>query len=389
MASPGRVQPPLRVAFLACSLDEGGTELHALRLASALPSIGIQPFLAHTPPSGPLLASYRDQGIPTAAFPVKRFRSGTFLTAARAFRAWLVREGIVVVHSQDLYANIAGAVWMAGLQTPLLASRRWEETPYARLLRLASRAASRRADAIVCNAPYLARHVHETQPSLAARSVVIPNLLEPQSFTPPPAHFRSQLRARLSLPQDALVAGVVARLDPLKGHDLLLKALAQVRARGVPLYLLVVGDGPTRSTLEALTCRLHLQEAVRFSGHLGRDPSPFHGCDLAVLSSHSEGSPNSLVEAMAAGVPVVATAVGGVPDLIVPGATGLLVPAGDVEALAGALTGLATSSTLRLALGAAAARAASDRHAPDTVLPRWAMLYRQMAERRPPGAGRS
>ncbi len=135
------------------------------------------------------------------------------------------------------------------------------------------------------------------------------------------------------MPADALVVGTVARLDPVKHLQTLVEAVAQLAHRGRQVHVLVIGDGPERDSLERETRARRLEHAVHFLGHRDDARAWLPGMDVYVNSSISEGISLTILEAMAAGVPVVATAVGGTPE-IVTDEVGRLVPARDPSALA-------------------------------------------------------
>jgi sugar transferase (PEP-CTERM/EpsH1 system associated) len=137
--------------------------------------------------------------------------------------------------------------------------------------------------------------------------------------------------------QDGVVIGCIARLAPGKDHETILAAFARVSQTIPKAQLLIVGDGPLRSHLEARVRELGLRESVQFLGTQDDIPRILSQMDVFVLASREEGLPMSVLEAMAAGVPVVATPVGGVPQLIEHGKTGLLVPPGDSVTLANAV----------------------------------------------------
>jgi glycosyltransferase involved in cell wall biosynthesis len=145
---------------------------------------------------------------------------------------------------------------------------------------------------------------------------------------------RARARAELGLPPAAFVLGWVGRLSVEKGGDVLVEALA--RLRDLPLLACVVGDGPERPALERRSARLGLAEQIRWSGVRADAGRLFRAFDAFVLSSRTEGTPMVLLEAMHAGVPVVASAVGGVPD-VVGAQEGWLVAPEDPDALAAAL----------------------------------------------------
>lgn len=167
---------------------------------------------------------------------------------------------------------------------------------------------------------------------------------------------RAQARRQLGLPPEGTIALFVGLLVPVKGLDTLLDALARMADRGCRLVL--VGEGPSRAPLEAQAAALGLLARVRFAGQrpAGEIPRWLVAANLLVLPSLSEGRPNVVLEAHACGLPVVATAVGGTPELVTHGEDGLLVPAADAVALAAALDELVADGERRRALGAAGRR---------------------------------
>jgi glycosyltransferase involved in cell wall biosynthesis len=130
---------------------------------------------------------------------------------------------------------------------------------------------------------------------------------------------------------------MVGRLSHEKGHLDFLEALAALKRRGVNFHALIVGEGPERAPIERLRARLQLTAAVTLGGQQN-DVRPYYAAaTLYVMPSHSEGSPNALLEAMAAGKPVVASEVGGIPEIVTGGRNGLLTPPRNPQALAGAI----------------------------------------------------
>jgi glycosyltransferase involved in cell wall biosynthesis len=174
---------------------------------------------------------------------------------------------------------------------------------------------------------------------------------------PPPARERlAELRRRFGLPEGAPVVGTVAVLRAQKRLDLWLEAALRVLAAKPEVHFLIVGDGPLRQDLETAAERLGIVKTVHFAG-LQEDVQPYLALfDLFLMSSEFEGLPLALLEAMAAGVPVVATAVGGVPEVVEDGLDGVLVPAGDPQALAAAVLALLTDPPRRARLSEAGRR---------------------------------
>jgi glycosyltransferase involved in cell wall biosynthesis len=206
----------------------------------------------------------------------------------------------------------------------------------------------------------------------------------PHFACPPQAEAdRQALRAKLGVPKADLVIVCVARIDPLKDHETLLEAAALASRSGASLALVCLGAERDRgaSLAEALKRRaasLGLEERVLWAGHQ-RDVRPWlHAADAAALTSREECAPLALVEAGAAGLPLVGTRVGGIPEIVRPGQTGFLIRPGDAAACARAFGELARDTELRRSLGSgalAAARREFDAAAGDA---RWAELIEML-----------
>ena len=188
---------------------------------------------------------------------------------------------------------------------------------------------------------------------------VIPNGIPVAAFSAPRVR-RGAWRAGLGLPDDAVIFTCVARLSAQKNVGALLQAFAGVRGGGAT-RLLLCGDGEERRPLELEARRLGLGERVRFLGSRTDVPEVLGASDVFVLPSLYEGHPLSVMEAMAAGLPVIATAVGGVPEVVRAGETGLLVQPGGVAALAAAMERLAGDAAERGRLGRRGAQVAAAR----------------------------
>lgn len=148
------------------------------------------------------------------------------------------------------------------------------------------------------------------------------------------------LREQLGIARDATVVGVIGRLAHVKGLDIMLLAWAGIVTRHAAARLLIVGDGPERAELEQQAASLGVADSVIFAGHHSDIPECLAAIDLAVVPSRSEGFPMALIEQMAAGLPVVAAAVGGIPEIISDGINGVLVPPENPAELAAAVSRL-------------------------------------------------
>ncbi|MHB8378030.1 MAG: glycosyltransferase [Dehalococcoidia bacterium] len=173
---------------------------------------------------------------------------------------------------------------------------------------------------------------------------VVPYGVDVDRFRPAPREART-----------TVTVGAVSRLSPEKGFAHLLRAVAVLGARGVTVELVLAGDGPSRRELEGLAADLGIAERVAFLGEVAHDdvPAVLQGLDVFAMPSTWEGFGVSAIEASAMELPVVASDIHGIPDVVVDGETGILVPARDVDAIASAISRLAGDPALRRAMGAA------------------------------------
>lgn len=194
--------------------------------------------------------------------------------------------------------------------------------------------------------------------------VIVPNGFELDAFQADWQPRRARFRAGLGLPEGTVAIGIVGRLVPIKHHSLFLEAFARLRAlTQVPVHAVLIGDGELRAEVEAQARALSLAfdtaaartpgACLTFTSWITDVASAYPGLDIVALSSRNEGTPVSLIEAQAAGLPVVATDVGGVRDTLLDGSSGTVVPPNDPEAFAQALLPLVESAALRQAYGQA------------------------------------
>jgi glycosyltransferase involved in cell wall biosynthesis len=187
------------------------------------------------------------------------------------------------------------------------------------------------------------------------------------------------IRRELGIAQDACVVTCVGRLVPVKNHSILLRVAALMAQRGAnSVVLLIVGGGDLLGSLRREVEGLGIAASVRFLGWRRDLPALYAASDVVVLTSLNEGTPVSLIEAMAAGLPVVATAVGGVPDVVEDGLTGTLVPSGSVEALAHAIEALVANRDLRASFGRAGRERAFQRYTREGLITQIAALYEEL-----------
>lgn len=215
------------------------------------------------------------------------------------------------------------------------------------------------------------------------RCRVIPNGIPTNEFACPRTT-RKEWRAKEGFRDDQVLFVCVARLEPQKNHALLLKAFAQGPASDSDAHLVLVGEGILREQLKEQAKSLGLNGQIHFLGVRNDIPEVLSAVDGFVMSSDWEGNPLSVMEAMASGLPIVSTAVGGVPSLFENGREGILVQPGDVQGLSSAMTFLLGKRELRQFLGTAAARRARERFDVSKMVQAYEALYETLVNQAHP-----
>jgi sugar transferase (PEP-CTERM/EpsH1 system associated) len=244
-----------------------------------------------------------------------------------------------IVHTHQI-----GALFYAGPAGRLSGARAVVHTEHGKhypgrfRTRLLARLAGRWAERFFCVSQDIATAAVALGIVPSRKVRVVPNGIDTTRFGQ--GGDRTAVRRWLGLPPEAIVIGTVGRLDEIKRQDLLIRAFGVVRVRFPEVHLLLVGDGPRRDELRGLAEGLGLIDCVHFAGYQAEPERFLQAMDLFALTSRSEGMPLSILEAWAAGLPVVASRVGGLPELIAQGRTGLLFAPDDETELARALAEL-------------------------------------------------
>jgi glycosyltransferase involved in cell wall biosynthesis len=367
----------LSIAHVLSSFGMGGQERVALDLARRQRARGhrVIAISLAAPPDGPIAESFRAAEVRTETIPKG---NGVDPTLPVRLANCLAGEHIDIVHTHNPHALIYGAPAANLARAAAVHTKHGINPDNSRRL-LLRRVASSLVDACVAVTPALervARDGRECDPSVLH---VIPNGIDVERFTPNP-EARKAIRRELGIPENAWVAGTVGRIAPEKDQTLFVRAMS-------PLLddrrqLIVVGDGPERAKLEASiteTWRGQLCHALGARHDVERVLAAF---DVFVLTSRTEGLPLVLLEAMAMGLPVVSTAVGGIPDLIEDGVTGFLVPPGDERELTKKLVWLATHPSTGLRVGQAAREMALRLYSLDKMAEGYESLYARLVARR-------
>jgi glycosyltransferase involved in cell wall biosynthesis len=320
---------------------------------------------------GPIANEIRAMGIPVLDLGMaSKWRWDALWRLCRLLR----RRRPTILHTWMFHANIPGRVLGRLTGVPIVISGERTMGMESRWRYWLNRLTAPATDRVTCVsqqvADFAVNHVGIPQDKV----VVIPNGIEVPDVEQPPGGRHA--RIELGLPTDQAVVGTVARLDPVKRLDVLLQAL-----RSLPdVYAVIIGDGPDRARLVTLSEGLELTGRVHFPGQQ-RDVWPWLAAmDVFALPSDWEGMSNALLEAMAAGLPVVATAVGGTLDVVVEGVNGFLVPPRDPNALAQAITRLLDDPDLRQRMGQAGRERVLQHFSVEQMVERTQNLYEQLLD---------
>jgi len=339
----------IRVLQIITSLGFGGAERLVVSAARGLPPARFDCAICCLAERGPLADEAEAAGV--AVYCVGEFpglsHPMSFVRLTRLIQA--CRPTIVHTHLQS--ANLYGRLAARLARTPIVVAT--EHNVYAdkpRRYVLAERLLARTTDVLIAVSEQVRTFLSR---QLGLRPSAIRVIRNGVARAAPSAARVEALRARLGAVSGVRI-GTVASLTPKKGHAFLLRAVARLADRGTACTLLLAGDGPERARLEALAADLRIADRVHFLGAVPNVADVLALVDVFALPSLVEGLPLALLEAMLAGKAVVATSVGGVPEVVTSGVNGLLVAPGREDDLAAAIATLAESDALRDRLGAGA-----------------------------------
>jgi glycosyltransferase involved in cell wall biosynthesis len=376
----------LKIAYLLPNIESGGTERHVLALARRIDRSRFDLSLITTAGGGSLhdefshLLPVTGLGDPRQG---RRFRTGpmehlrTIARVARLFR----RSRPDIVHSYLPAANVIGpiAARLAGVPRVIVSKRALAD--YKKLYPLLRRVeplGNRLANVVLVNSDAVRRDVERTETGWEGKVRKIYNGVAPSApWTPGRVE---AFRTREGLPPRAPIAACVSNFYPYKGHGELVEAVARVAPRFPEAVFLLVGrdSGTLEATRERVRSR-GIERSVRFLGGRTDVPDLLRASDLFVHPSREEGFSNAVLEAMAAGLPVVAFDVGGNAEAVVHGETGLLAPPWDAGRLAEAIAELLGDGDRRKAMGDAGRARAAERFSMDRMVAEMEALYESLA----------
>lgn len=361
---------PRKVLVVTDEMEVGGSQRQIVRLICGLKQRGIDVTLVYFRKPSFLLDAVRTAGVPAVCIDKRGAVDLRFL-----LRLWrFLRDGrFTLVHAFSITAEMWVRLALYGVpRTRLVSSVRGlglDDPPWTFR---AKRWVVAGSSAVISNSAAGADLVASRSAVDRRRIDVVPNAVDlPEPGT---AATRLAARADLEVPAEQLLLLHVGRLVGFKNVGLLLQAMALLPDAARP-WLWLAGDGPERAGLEAQCARLQLTPSVRFLGERSDAPRLMQAADVLVSSSRDEGLSNSILEAMAHGLPVVATAVGGTPELIRDGESGLLVANEDAPGLAAALARVLADPSLRQQLGRGARSTIEERFAPGAMVGQTLRIY--------------
>jgi glycosyltransferase involved in cell wall biosynthesis len=365
---------PLRICFLIDELATAGTETQLLALIRRLDRGRFAPYLCLLRGDRP-----RSRALEPDDCVVSRLGVGSLCrpsTMAKMFRfaRWLRREQIDVLQAYFPDSSYFGltAAWLAGVPQRIRTRNNvghWLTPLHRRLGRVLNRLTT----TTIANCRAARDALLEAERPSPESVIVLENGVDLERFL--------AVRPLLTTAPASACVGAVANLRHVKGLDVLVRAVAKLSATHPGLRMQVAGEGEARGDLEREAAALRISECVLLPGAISNIPEFLGRLDVAVLSSRAEGMSNAVLEYMAAGRPIVATAVGATPELIEDGVHGLLVPPGDDTALAAAIGRLLEDRELACRLGDAARRRAVERYSRAAMVRRFEEFYRKLARR--------
>lgn len=388
--APASMPAPIRLMKVLTGLYTGGTELQVLNLSRGLDRQRFDLRFACLEKEGDHLHAFEALQAPISEFRIRQLYHPRTFWRQKEFAAFLRSERIQVAHSYNFYSNVFSvpAARLAGVPV-VLASVRDRGVYLNRAQNQLHRWVLSLADRILVNADSIRDWLAE-QGLDEGRISVIKNGIDLSRYDAAPV--ASGVRETFGIPGEAPIVMLMARLDPSKGIDDFIKAAAIVAPKHPEARFVIVGatfestDGVIaeattyRRELERLTQSLGVASRVIFTGHRDDTPALLAEAVVSVLPSLSEGLSNTLLESMAAGVPTVATDVGGNPELVRDGVNGRLVPVRDPERLATAIDEMLANPGWRETLGRQARVLAREGHALPAVVSRTEQLYQSMLE---------
>lgn len=375
---------PLRLLILTDTaiLGQGGSERFLRNLLANLPgdeySVDVIQLVA-APLASQCVAQFESRSVQLIHRPIEALYAPRGIAAFAFVRQRVLRGDYQILQSQHEKSDLISAFLPRVRGLRRISNRRDLGFQKSRRVSAVLRRANSRFDRIVAPSKAILDALVADENADEARCLAIPNGVDVERFLPASASRRSQLRAALGFAGSECLIGCVASFTPVKCHSVLLAAFAQVHRDHPDCRLVLVGEGPLRAEIETRARAMEIAGVVHFLGARADVENILPALDIFVLASSTEGMSNAILEAQACGLPVVATDVGGNPELIEHEVSGLLVPPAQVDALARALGDLVGAPDHRAQLGAAACRGIVRDHSLAAMAATYARLYQELA----------
>jgi glycosyltransferase involved in cell wall biosynthesis len=367
---------PTPILLMVRELGIGGCENDLTKIATGIDRRRFAPHVGCLYARGMRVPQLEAAGVPIVELPVRGLVSRSWLRGGGVLRRYLRDHGIQLVHTFDAPMDMVAMPMAWAARVPVrIKSHLWYRSVLPRSKQLWLSATDRMVDAIVVNSRAAQRELVAGYCVRKERTFLCYNGVDTTRFHPGDRFVETDA--------GQLTIGTVCALRDEKRVDVLVDAFAKAGRNGLDARLLVVGSGPMLDELNAQARRLGIVDRTRFEPATSDVAAWMRRIDIFVLSSMTESFPNALLEAMACGCCVVASDVGGVPELVRPEDNGLLFPSGSVDELADALRRLSHDAARRRRLGAGAARTAREEFSVERYVRETESLYEVLLARRP------
>lgn len=364
----------MKALHVTTHMNTGGIACYIASLAKALSSRGVACIVASS--GGDLERQLADSGVATIALGIKtKFEFGpAVFRASCALARIIAEEKVNIVHAHTRVAQVASLI-----------ATRLTRTPYVTTChgffkrRLGRRLVDAWGDRVIAISTPVAESLTSDFAVPAARIERIHTGIDSARFSGPyPVDDLERLKRSIGIEPGMAVVGSIGRLSPVKGHRVMIEAVGELRRSGHTVACLVVGDGPEKDRLASLARQCGVADRIFFVRSTADTGRYLALMDVFVFPSFAEGLGLSLLEAMAAGRACVASAIGGIPDIVTDGTTGVLFPAGNAGRLGDAIVRLLGDGALRERMGAAARAMAQESFSLDTMADKVKDLYQRM-----------
>lgn len=369
------------VLYIIEHLRQGGSERYVSELARSAREFGVEPHVCVFSEGGLFYEEIKKAGIPLFVLPLKTLYHPTTIAHFLNLSRYVKKRGIRIVHSFQPNANILGTLVAKSTGCAAVVSRRslgdFGSMGSPRLEWIQKKFTNRWATRFLANSLAVLDASSTREGLSKERFILIYNGLDTDRFSP--VDCRDELRKKLKLSPDDFVFGVSSGFRPVKGVDVAIRGFSRISREFPKALLMIAGDGPERQNLERLLLELGIQDRVRLLGTRADMNLLYPAMDVFLLTSHSEGFSNALLEAMGMGLPALVTSVGGNIEMVTDGESGFLVSPGDDEALSKKMTFFLENPDKAREMGRAGRAWVERTNARSGVHRQFAELYKDLA----------